>query len=94
MMMTQCQQLYELQKKARLFKGKQTPDSNRALGARVAMLEAKTDNSSNESLFPDEIPKLMTEIIQPLTEREVEPNRATQTLDGYDNQKRTVSPGC
>ena len=55
--MTQCKQLYELQKKVVLIKGKKTQDSIRALEARMAMLEAKTDNSSNESLFQDEKPK-------------------------------------
>ena len=50
-------QLYELQKKAGLKKGKKTPESSRALDATVVMLEAKNDNSSNESLFPDEKPK-------------------------------------
>ena len=44
------------------------------------MLEAKTENSSNEHLFADK--KLITKIIQPLTEREAEPDRATQMLDG------------
>ena len=53
----QHQQLCELRKKAGLIKGKKTPGSSRALEARVAMLEAKTDNSSNESLFPDKKPK-------------------------------------
>ena len=48
--------MYKLQK-ARLTKGKKIPDSGRALEDRVAMLEAKTDNSSNENLFPDEKPK-------------------------------------
>ena len=51
---TQWQQLHELRKKAGLIKGKKTPESSRALEARVATLEAKTDNSSNESLFPEE----------------------------------------
>ena len=50
---TQCQQLYKLWKKAGLIKGEKTPESIRALEARVAMLEAKTENSSNESLFAD-----------------------------------------
>ena len=54
MSMVQHQQLYELQKKAELIKGKKTPDSSRALEARVATPVAKTDNSSNESLFADE----------------------------------------
>ena len=53
----QHQQLYDLQKKARLIKGKKTPESSRALEVSVAVLEAKTYNSSNESLFPDEKPK-------------------------------------
>ena len=53
----QCQQLYELRKKARLMKGKKITESSRALEARVAVLEAKTDNSRNESLFADKKPK-------------------------------------
>ena len=52
-MTAQYQKLYELQKKAGLSKGKKTPESSRALEARVTALEAKTDNSSNESLFSD-----------------------------------------
>ena len=54
---TQHQQLYQLPKKAGLVKGKKTPESGRALQARVVMLETKTDNSSNDSLFPDKKPK-------------------------------------
>ena len=50
---TQHQQLYELWKKAGLIKGEKTPESSRALEARVVTLEVKTDNRSNESLFPD-----------------------------------------
>ena len=57
MLTAQHQKLHEFSKKARLIKGKNTPQSSRALEARVAMLEAKTDNSSNESLFPGEKPK-------------------------------------
>ena len=53
----QHQQLYELPKKAGLIKGKKTPESSRVLQTKVAMLEAKTDNSSNESLFADVKPK-------------------------------------
>ena len=56
MLIAQCQQLYELQKKAGLIKGKKTPETSRATEARMAKLEAKTDNSSNESLFKDENP--------------------------------------
>ena len=39
--MEQCQQLYELWKKAVLIKGKKTPEKSRALEARMAALEAK-----------------------------------------------------
>ena len=91
MLMAKNQQLYELQKKANLIKGKKTQESSSALRARVAMLEAKSDNSSDESLFVDESPKLVTGIIQPLTEREIAPARAMQILDGQGHQKGTVS---
>ena len=57
MLMAQHQQLYVLQKKAGLIKGKKTPESNRASEDRVAMLEAKSIKSSDESLFADVKPK-------------------------------------
>ena len=53
MSMAKHQQLYELQKKARLIKGQKIPESIRASEATVATLEAKTENSSNKSLFAD-----------------------------------------
>ena len=53
MSMAQYQQLYKLQKKAILIKGKKTLESSRASEARVAALEAKTESGSNESLFAD-----------------------------------------
>ena len=53
MLAAQHQQLYELQKEAGFIKGKKTPESNRALEARVAALEAKSEISSDESLFID-----------------------------------------
>ena len=56
MLVAQHQQLYALWKKAVLIKSKKTPESSRALEVRVAMLEAKTDNSSDE-LFADKKPK-------------------------------------
>ena len=60
MYMTKHQHLYELWKKARLIKGKKTPESSRALEARVAILEAKANKSSNESLFADKNPKAIS----------------------------------
>ena len=39
------------------MKHKKTQESSSGLEARVAMLEAKTNNSSDESLFADEKPK-------------------------------------
>ena len=53
MTVMQCQQLHELHKRAGLIKGKKTSESSRALEARVAMLEAKSKNSNNESLLAE-----------------------------------------
>ena len=55
--MAQQQQLHELWHKAGLLKGKNIPEISKALDATVAALEAKADNSINESLFADEKPK-------------------------------------
>ena len=57
MSMTQCQQLYEPQKKTRLIKGKKTPERSSTLEARVAALEANAENNHNESLFAEGKPK-------------------------------------
>ena len=54
MSMAKCQQLYELQKRAGFIKGKKTPESSSAFEARVDLLEANSDSSSDESLFVDE----------------------------------------
>ena len=53
MSMAQHKHLYELLMKAGLIKCRETPESSRALEARVAMLKAEIENSSNESLFAD-----------------------------------------
>ena len=37
--------------------GKKDPKRSRALEAKVAVLEAKADNSSDDSLLPDKKPK-------------------------------------
>ena len=57
--MAQCQQVYKLLKEARLIKGKKIdPRKQQSFREdRVAVLEAKTDNNNNESLFADENPK-------------------------------------
>ena len=82
MLVAQCQQLNELWKKAGFIKGKKTQESSRALNAKVALLQAKADTSSNDCLFSGENQKLITEISQPLTEREMATNRSIQTPDG------------
>ena len=41
MSMAKCQQLYEIQKKARLIEGKKTTESSRSSVAKLAMLESK-----------------------------------------------------
>ena len=77
----QCQQLYELWKKAKLIKGKKTPESSRALEARLTTLEAKSKNSGNESLFADiNKASLVTEITQPWIEQEMAPDKPCRYL--------------
>ena len=66
---------------ARNIKGKKTPENGRALEDRVAALEAKTDNGSNERYSQIKSPKLAAKIIQPLTERKTTTDRAMQALD-------------
>ena len=51
MLTVQQQQLYELWHKSGLLKGKKTPETHEALVARVAVQRAKTDYSSDDSLF-------------------------------------------
>ena len=68
------QQLYELWKRAGLTKGKKTPESSRALEARVAMLETKSEISIDESLFAD---------VKPITS-----NRNNPALDRKGNSTR------
>ena len=56
-------QLYELWYKARPAKGKRTQDSD-ILYIRMAMLEAKTDNSSDESFLHTKSLKVEIDTIQ------------------------------
>ena len=74
MLMAKHQQLFKLQKEVGLVKGKKTPESSRALEARVAVLEGKTYNGSDESLFTDEKPKAS--------------NRNNSVLDRMENHTR------
>ena len=66
-MMAQHNKLHELCKKAELKKGQKISESRKALEARVAMLEAKTENRNNERLFANEKPKANIRNIQHLT---------------------------
>ena len=54
------------------------------------MLEAETDNSSNENLFPDDNPEVSNWNNSAL-DRVAAPDRAMQTIDGQDHQRGTVS---
>ena len=83
--------MHELEKKVKLIKGKKTPESSMAFKASMAMLEAKTDNSSNESSFPHEKPKANNRN-NPVLDKKG--SRAMPMLDGQGSQKRTVSPVC
>ena len=72
MSMAQCLQLQRL-KKARLIKGKKTPEYSGTLA----------ENNNNQSLFTDvEKPKANIRNNPALTERETAPDGAMQTLDG------------
>ena len=53
MLTAKHQQTYDLQKKVRLIKSKKTPESSRALEAKLAVLEVTTENSRDERLFAD-----------------------------------------
>ena len=76
--MAECQQLYELQKKATLIKGKKTPESSRVLEARVSKLEVKQTTVAMRAYFLMKSSKLSTDIIQLLMKRRTEPDRALQ----------------
>ena len=80
MLMAQHQQLYELWKKAGLIKDKKTPESSRALEARVAMLKAKTEKISDESLFPD-VKKHQTEPCRYLMVRALKRGQSAQSAE-------------
>ena len=81
--MVQCQQSYELHERSGLIKDKKTPETSRALEARVAMLEAKSDNSSDESLFADINKPKPSNRNNPLLDRKgMAPSRAMQMPDG------------
>ena len=85
MLMAQHQQLYNFQKKAVLIKGKKTPKRSRALETRVAMLEAKQMATAMRAYSQTKSPKLTTETIKPLAEREMIPDRAMQILDNQSH---------
>ena len=70
--------MYELQKRAGLIKGEKTTESSRALEARVAVLEAKSENSSNESLFADVKPTACNRD-NPALDRKVNGTRQSHT---------------
>ena len=89
--MGQHQQLYKLWKKTGLIKGKKTPESGRALEARVASFRQKQTIVAMRAYLQMKLPKLITGIIQPLTKRETAQDRAMQTLDGQGHRKGTVS---
>ena len=48
----------------------------------MATLEAKSEIVAMKAYLQSKSPRLITEIIQPLTERETVPDRAMQMLDG------------
>ena len=89
--MAQQQQLYELLCKAGHTKGKKTPEDSKALEARVAWLEAKTENSCNESSFAYEKPKANNRNNPALDRNRADPDRANPILDGWAIKRRQLS---
>ena len=73
--------MYELKCKEGVIKGEKTPESRKVLDARMASLETKIDNSSNENLLQMKSPKIKSETIQPLTERVATLYRTEKTVD-------------
>ena len=73
--------MYEFWRKTWLIKGNITPESSRALEARVTTLEAKSENSNYESLFVDVKPNRYNRNNQHMKERETAPDRAMQMSD-------------
>ena len=73
--------MYELQHKAGLLKDKKTPESSKALEARLAVLEVKTDKSSNKTLFTDKKLKANNRNNPALNRRGATSGRAKQTVD-------------
>ena len=57
-------------------------------------LKQKQKTVAMRAIFQMKNPKLVKEIIQPLREREVDLDRAAQTLERHGYQKGTVSPVC
>ena len=60
----------------------------------MAVQEAKTENSSNDSLFADENPKANNRNNPALEKKWTAQDIATKTFDGQGCQNKTVSLVC
>ena len=80
-----------IQCKAGFLKEKKTTESRKTLKAKVAALEEKQTTVAIRTYLMTKNSKLITEIIQCLTGREAVPDRAKQTVDGYDHQNGRVT---
>ena len=87
----QKQQLYELRHKARLVKGKKTEESAQNSETRVAVLEEKTDNISNQCIFAVKNQKTVTERTQIKTEKGIVPDRTNQVVECLNYQREASS---
>ena len=76
MLEAEHQQLFELQYKTGVIKCKKTPENSRALEDRVLHMKIKQIIVAMRTYLEMKSPELTTEIIQPLTKRKVEPDRA------------------
>ena len=82
MLMAWQHQFYELLNKAGLLKGIKNPEISKTLKARVATLKQNEKAVTMRAYLQMKSTKLMRGIIQALTEREVAPDKDSQTLDG------------
>ena len=64
-----------------LLRGRKTKYSAKKLKTRVTVLEMKTDNNSNESLFTCKKPKRSNSDNPVLDRRRMTPDRADQAVD-------------
>ena len=81
MLVAQKQQFYELRHKAGLVQLKKIQDNNKNIDVRVAALETKTDDSSDERLFAEKNLRAAITMTQSQTEKVMAQDKADLAYD-------------